>query len=302
MEKMEKLGGRRVKKKHYLLIIVGLFIVNLITISVILLKPQWLLNKGESVATIGNDSISRQEWLNELEAKYGETTLRELVDQKVVQQMAKKYDISIKEEEINREMTVLKTTSYGLEQSNSEEKLRQQIKHNILLEEILTKDAIVPEEEMEKYFQKNKNLYEIPTSYQVSQIIVKTKSDADQTINELKQGSSFSVLAMERSIEEFSAIQGGNIGYVNEDDDRISSDSMASIKKLKRGSWTQPIKVKDGYALFLLHDQIPAKKYSYKEVKNQIRRQIALEQMDIPKSADVFWKETKVDWFYGNKD
>lgn len=299
---MEKAGGRHVKKKHYLLVIAGLLILNLITVSVILFKPQWLLNNSESVATIDNEDISRQEWLNELEAKHGEAVLRELIDQKVVQEMAKKYDITIKEKEIDRELTILKTTSYGLGHNETEEKLRQQIKHNILLEEILTKDAVISEEEIKKYYQKNKNLYSIPTSYQVSQIIVKTKAEAEQTVNELNQGSSFSVLAMERSIEEFSSIQGGNIGYVNEDDDRISSDSMKKIKKLKQGNWTKPIKVKEGYAVFLLHDRIPKKKYSFKEVKNQIRRQIALEQMDIPIAADTFWKELNVEWFYGNKN
>ncbi len=299
---MEKAGGRRVKKRHYLLVIAGLLILNLITVSVILLKPQWLLNNGESVATIGNEDISRQEWLNELEAKHGEAVLRELIDQQVVQEMAKKYDITIKEKEIDRELTILKTTSYALDYSETEEKLRQQIKHNILLEEILTKDAVISEGEIKKYYQKNKSLYSIPTSYQVSQIIVKTKAEAEQTVNELNQGSSFSVLAMERSIEEFSSIQGGNIGYVNEDDDRISSDTMKKIKKLKQGNWTKPIKVKEGYAIFLLHDQIPEKKYSFKEVKNQIRRQIALEQMDIPIDADTFWKEINVEWFYGNKN
>jgi foldase protein PrsA len=290
-----------VKKKHYLLIIAGLVILNILTFSVILLKPDWLQSNQEKVASIGNDSISRQEWLNEMEARYGESILKDLIDQKVIEQMAKKYNISVKDKDIDREVTLLKTTTYTQGQNQNEEKLRQQIKYSLLLEEILTKDAVVSNKEMKKYYNQNKSLFVVPTSYHLSQIIVHTKKEAEQTIKELAQGSSFSVLAMERSIDEFSANQGGDIGYVNEEDERISNDIMEKIKDLKPGKWTQQYKTDEGYAVYLLHERIPEKKYSYKEVKNQIRRQLALEQMDMSVSADIFWKEAKVEWFYGNK-
>lgn len=286
------------KKKHLVLIIVGLIILYVVTVTVLLLKPQ---NNGESVATIGDDSISRQEWLNEMEAIYGESTLKDLIDQKVIEQMAKKYDIKVNDKEIDRELRVLKTSAYSQGQYQNEEKLKQQIKFSLLLEELLTKDAVISNKEIEKYYQQNKGLFTIPTSYHLSQIIVDTKKDADQTIDELKQGSSFSVLAMERSIDEFSANQGGDIGFVNEEEESVSPEVLTQIKQLKPDGWTKPIKVADGYAIFLLHERVPEKKYSYKDVKNQIRRQLALEQMDMPVTADIFWNEADVEWFYGNK-
>ena len=70
------------KKKHYLLIITGLIILNLFTLTAAVFKPHWFHTSGEKVAAIGNGSISRQEWLNEMEARYGENTLKELIDQK----------------------------------------------------------------------------------------------------------------------------------------------------------------------------------------------------------------------------
>lgn len=281
-----------------MLIIVGLIILYVVTVTVLLLKPQ---NNGESVATIGDDSISRQEWLNEMEAIYGESTLKDLIDQKVIEQMAKKYDIKVNDKEIDRELRVLKTSAYSQGQYQNEEKLKQQIKFSLLLEELLTKDAVISNKEIEKYYQQNKGLFTIPTSYHLSQIIVDTKKDADQTIDELKQGSSFSVLAMERSIDEFSANQGGDIGFVNEEEESVSPEVLTQIKQLKPDGWTKPIKVADSYAIFLLHERVPEKKYSYKDVKNQIRRQLALEQMDMPVTADIFWNEADVEWFYGNK-
>jgi foldase protein PrsA len=288
-----------VKKKQFLFIIAGLIVLNIATITYFLLNSQ---DNGETVAKVGDEKITRQEWLSEMEARYGESALKDIIDQRVIEQMAKKYDITVSDKDINRELTLLKTSSYLENQNSNDEKLKEQVRLSLLFEEILTKDAVVSNDEMEKYYEVNKASFVIPTSYQLSQIIVHTKKEAEQTIKELKQGSSFSVLAMERSIDGFSANQGGDIGFVNEEEERIPPDVFSKIKKLKTGNWTQPIKTEEGYAIYLLEEKIAEKKYSYKEVKNQIRRKLALEQMDRSVTADVLWKEVKVDWFYGNKE
>ena len=117
----------------------------------------------------------------------------------------------------------------------------------------------------------------------------------------MEQGSSFAVLAMERSIDEFTANLGGDAGYVNEDSDRYSKDFLQIIKKLKPGKWSnKPIKLENSYAIVMLHEAVKGKEYKYKDVKDQIRRQIALEQMEIPVSAKPLWNETDIEWFYGD--
>jgi foldase protein PrsA len=60
--------------------------------------------------------------------------------------------------------------------------------------------------------------------------------------------------------------------------------------------------VEQGYAIVKLEGKIEEQKYSFKDVKQQIRREIALEQMKTSASTATFWEETKVEWFYGNKD
>jgi foldase protein PrsA len=144
------------------------------------------------------------------------------------------------------------------------------------------------------------NLFNVPTAYHLSHLIVKTKNEAVKTAKELADGSSFSVLAMERSIEEFSANEGGDIGYISEADDRYPKQYLDTAKKLKKGAYSKPFKVKDGYALIKLEGKISGKNYSFDEVKEQLRRQIALEQMKTPATASTFWDDVKVEWFYGN--
>ncbi|RSD24483.1 peptidyl-prolyl cis-trans isomerase [Mesobacillus subterraneus] len=290
-------------KKQLWYIIAGLAMLNAVTLIILLTQPAFLQGKQEAVAEVGKESITRQAWLTELEERYGEETLRDLIDQEVVLQMAEEYGIEVSDQAVERELTIYKAlySSAGSE-PKTEEKWKQQIKYSLLLEELLTKDVKVSEEDMKAFYEQNKSLFEIPASYHLSQIIVPTEKEADSAVKELKGGSSFAALAMERSIDEFSANEGGNIGFINEEDELVDPQILAAAKSLKPEEWTGPVKVENGYAIVYLHEKLEGKKYAFADVKNQIRRQIALEQMDIPVSARAFWNEAGVTWFYGDTD
>lgn len=294
------------RRKQLWLVIFGLILLNCLTIAFFLSKSKEANGEAinnEKVATIGNSSISRQEWLNELEARYGKDVLQDMIDQKVIKEMAKKYNISVPDQDVDREFKIIQTT-YGTSNQNKledEKKWKEQIKNSLLLEEILTKDVVVSNSDMESYYKKNKDQFDVPTAYHLSQIVVKTMDEAKKSLKELSQGSSFSALAMERSIDNFSANQGGDIGYITEDDEQYPGEYIDVAKKLKLGKWSQPFKVDQGYVIIELHKIIHGKNYSYKEVKGQIRREIAMEQMKIPETARTFWDDAKVTWFYGNK-
>lgn len=271
--------------------------------TVVLFLAKGNAGQNEAVATVGNEKITRQDWLNEMESRYGKEVLSELIDQKVIETAGEKYGVKISDKEIERELKMFKTMygSSGGYQTSDENKWRQQIKNSLLLEELLTRDAKIPEEEIKNYYEQNKSQFNLPNSYHISHIIVKTKAEADQTLKELDQGSSFSVLAMERSMDEFTANIGGDAGYITADNDRFSS-YKDEIKNLKPGKWSKAIKVDGGYAIVMLHEYVKGKEYSYKEVKGQIRRQIALEQMDTSVSARPLWNDAQVEWFYGKKE
>jgi foldase protein PrsA len=288
------------------MVIAALIMVNCLTIAFFLSKANLaggaVMNE-EAVATVGKKTILRQEWLNELEARYGKDVLKEMVDQKVIEEMAAKYKIKITNQDVEREYRMLQATYNSLSKQTvkNEEKWKEQIRSNLLLEELLTKDVEVSSDELSNYYEKNKELFHVPPAFHLSHIVVSTEEEADQALQELAQGSNFSTLAMERSIEEFSANEGGDIGYLSEEDERYPVQYIQNAKELKKGAYSMPIKVDQGYAIIKLEGKINGKKYSFKDVKEQIRRQIALEQMKSPATASTFWDDAKVDWFYGKE-
>ncbi|WP_423800312.1 peptidyl-prolyl cis-trans isomerase [Neobacillus sp. SAB-20_R2A] len=294
-------------KKQLWMVIAGLIMLNCLTIAFFLAKGTedgGTAINDEAVATVGKQSVTRQEWLNELEKRYGKDILKELIDQKVIREMAKKYDIKISDQEVEREFRLLQATNSAFSQKNQldEKRWKEQIQDSLLLQELLTKDVIISDKELQSYYQKNKDLYDVPEIYHLSHIVVKTKEEANKAIKELAQGSSFSALAMERSIDEFSANEGGDIGYINDGDERYPESYIDTAKKLKKKAYSKPFKIDDGYAIIKMEGKISGKKYSFEEVKKQVRRQLALEQMKTPASASSFWKEAKVNWFYGKNN
>jgi foldase protein PrsA len=295
------------RRKKLWIVIAALILLNCLTIVFFLSKVKEVSGTAaneEAVATVGKDKITRQEWLNELESRYGKDVLRDMIDQKVIKEMAAKYKIKVSEDDVEREYRILQTTysSPSENKKTTEKKWKEHIRNSLIQEEILTRDVKVSEKEMKAYFEENKELFTIPTAYHLSHIIVKSSNEAEKAIKELSQGSSFSALAMEKSIEEFSANEGGDIGYIMEGEERYPSEYLKAAKKLKKGGLSEPIKVEQGYAIVKLEGKIEEQKYTFKDVKQQIRREIALEQMKTSASAATFWEETKVEWFYGNKD
>ncbi|MBT2720110.1 peptidyl-prolyl cis-trans isomerase [Bacillus sp. ISL-46] len=293
-------------RKQLWMVIAALIMVNCLTIAFFLSKANLagggVMNE-EAVATVGKKTILRQEWLNELEARYGKDVLKEMVDQKVIEEMAAKYKIKISNQDVEREYRMLQATYNSLSKQSvkNEEKWKEQIRSNLLLEELLTKDVEVSNDELSNYYKKNEELFHVPPAFHLSHIVVSTEEEADQALQELAQGSDFSTLAMERSIEEFSANEGGDIGYLSEEDERYPVQYIQIAKELKKGAHSMPIKVDQGYAIIKLEGKINGKKYSFEDVKEQIRRQIALEQMKSPATASTFWDDAKVDWFYGKE-
>ncbi|MFS0865636.1 peptidyl-prolyl cis-trans isomerase [Fredinandcohnia sp. 179-A 10B2 NHS] len=300
-------------KKIVWAIIVTLMLTNGVTLyfatnkteekSIEAANPLVASEEEEVVATIGEINVTRQQWLNELESRYGKQILEDIIDEEVVRQMAKKHDITISDEVIEREITLIKTMYNSMDNENiDDESWREQIELSLLLEELLTKDAVISEEEMKRFYEENKDLYQIPKTYHLSHIVVDTKEDAEQVQQELENGSSFTALAMEKSADEFSSNRGGELGYVNHENGFVPDSYLEAAEQLSSNEWSNPIQVDNGYAVIILHDVIEAVSYSYDEVKDQIKRQIAIDQMNGTITVAPFWDELGVKWFYGKTE
>ncbi|MCY9178588.1 peptidyl-prolyl cis-trans isomerase [Bacillus inaquosorum] len=286
-------------------VILGALLVCCIAVAYTLTKSQAGASpSGESIATIGGKSVTREEWLKEMEDQYGKSTLEDMINVRVVEQLAKKNDLKVSKSEIDREFLLIKAVnnSFYEDEHTTEKEWQDQIRYNILLEELLTRDIDISNSEMKSFYNKNKELYQFDDSYRIRHIVVKDEEEAREVLKELEGGSSFEAVAAERSTDRYTSPYGGDLGFVTEASDNIPSAYIEEAKTLNEDEWSEePIKVSNGYAVIQLKEKLKARTFSYAEVKDQIRRQIAMDQLGDKATVKTLWKEADVSWFYGEK-
>lgn len=297
---------RRLKTKPALIVIAILLLGNFLWFIA------WLIpNKGqeigsdEQVAAVDGDVITRQEWMIAMEERYGKETLQNLVNESVMEKAADKYKIKVSNQEIDLELALMRSAQDKFDtalQNLSADQLKQKIRSGLILDKVLTKDVVIKEDSIKKYYEENKALYNTDTSYRTNFIEVDSKKAAEEALSELKNGSDFSVLAREISIDSVSASLGGDIGFLTEKQGNIDPALLKAVKTLSANEISKVFKLDNGhYGIVQVQEVIEGQSFTYDDVKEHIERELALEQLQQSITPEAFWSEFKATWYYGEE-
>ncbi|HJF31483.1 MAG TPA: peptidyl-prolyl cis-trans isomerase [Sporosarcina psychrophila] len=290
---------RKLKTKP-LLLLIGILLAFNIFWFIGWLIPDKPKQTDEEVASVAGKPITREQWMTAMEKEVGRETLLDLVNEKVMAVAAEQYGIDVSDKEVDLEMALIRSVDGRSHSGQDEEKMRQKIRSNLILEKVLTKDVVVKDGDIKKAYDESVALYNIQTAYRTAIIVVPTKDEAKQTIEELSKGSSFDVLAKERSTDLASASLGGDIGYINDSTDSIDKAIVEAASGAKENSTSDLIALSDGtYAVIHVSEVVKGQSFKFKEVKDHIQREIALGQISQTVSPEAFWKEFDAKWFYG---
>lgn len=244
----------------------------------------------QTAAVVGDHAITEAEWVRTLKQKYGKQVLSDLVDRQVVFQEAKRLGITIDPKRIDEEIAKIKM-SYGSEEDfqtslaqqagTSLEALRQEITYQLLLEDLATKDIAIDENDLLAYYNKNKEKYLKPMQARVWQIVVASLEEAKQVQRELKNGANFSTLAKERSIDSLTAANGGDMGWLQMTDSGVPDNLKETMTAIKLNEDSNPVPLPNNqYAIIRVIDRKDAYQPEFAEVKEQIRRELALAKVE----------------------
>ena len=296
---------RRLKTKPVLLMLGVLLLGNVLWLIAWLIPNDQTVNTTEEVASVDGEAISKEQWMAQMESMYGKEVLLEMVNAQVMEVAAKKYDIKVSDQEIDLELALVRSTQDGSDtsfQSSDEAVIRQKIRSRLILEKVLAKDIVIEEDATKSYYDNNKNLYNIPTSYRTNVIYLKNAGEAKEVVNELNNGSSFEGLARERSVDASSASLGGDIGYVSEGTESVDPAITSALPSLKPGKWSDVLTLKDGrFAVVQVDTIFKGQSFSYSDVEDHIHRELALDQLPQSVTQEAFWDEFDAEWFYSEK-
>jgi parvulin-like peptidyl-prolyl isomerase len=131
------------------------------------------------------------------------------------------------------------------------------------------------EEEIESFFESNKDKYAIPEKNWVSLIVTATEDQAREVAKSLKRGADFETLAEEKSIHP-SKRRGGNMGIVYEQRD---PEIFNAAKEMKIDRVSEPIAVKDGWAVLKVTQREKKVMRTFDEAKRLVQRDLRFENL-----------------------
>lgn len=139
----------------------------------------------------------------------------------------------------------------------------------------------VNESEIKDFYEQHSASFVQPELKNYSVIQLKTKEEAENTLNELKKGAHFSELAKKRSTDSISRRKGGQLGWL-EPDTTVNEIKQAHLTK--KGQLSGIIKSPAGYLILRLNDIKP----SYIKPLSMVRDEL-LERVKRRKTIDAYY-------------
>ncbi len=177
------------------------------------------LNNHNSIAVVDGQRIPKAEYIDRLEEMYGEQVANIMVEEEVINQMAREEGVSAEKEDIDAKYDEIAAEFGGREAlaetlvmyDMTEQELRDQLENEILLEKIVIPTLEYTDEDLEEFFEQNKEFIyqnvdevtfeeekeEVETMYTQQKVF----EQREILLNEFKEGISIQ-LNTPRALEE----------------------------------------------------------------------------------------------------
>ena len=171
------------------------------------------------------------------------------------------------------------------------ETVKQSVLANAYVEDFLKNNPASDEAVKAAYDRIKANM--TGNEYRVRHILVAKESEAKDIIAKLKKDpDAFVKLAIERSTDQGSKDQGGDLGWV--DPNRVLPELGAALAKLQKGKFTEePVKSQYGYHVIRLEDVKPIDAPPLEDVRAQLTQQI--QQQNAKKQMETLRAAAKIE-------
>ncbi len=177
--------------------------------------------------------------------------------------------------------------------------IKNQLKEQLIAKDVysnLEKTVKVTDAEEKSFYDQHKAQFNVPEQVDARHILVKTKAEAEQIEKELKAGKSFTMLAMEKSIDKGSAVKGGDLGFFSANE-MVPAFSAAAFALKKPGQISPIVHTQFGYHVIQLVAKHPAQVRTFKDVKPELDAMLAQQDAKsaFEKLIDSLKAKTKID-------
>ena len=228
----------------------------------------------------------------ELLKEFNKKKLDELINNTLLRQAAEESDVELAEKEknemFNKQVEQIKKQNNLTDEQFESALNKQGIKsieqykkmflenENLLIQKFIEEKVLagleISDEKAREYYNNNKGNYKQGERIKASHIMVKSEEEANKIYNQLQNGSSFAELAKKKSIDDRSAKNGGQLGFIEKGQFIPKFEEVAF--NLELGKISEPVKTDYGYHIIKVSDKKQPETQEFSEVKDEIKEQL----------------------------
>jgi len=183
------------------------------------------------------------------------------------------------EEVIDQKLLARAALAKGLDRTDLAQRriaaAREDILGHMLLEQSV--DAAIDEKKVKDLYDEQVRLAQKSEEIRARLILVKTRPEADNVVRQIQAGSLFEALAMERSIDQATRFNGGDMGYFTTD--VIPDSYRVALLNARPGQLAGPVQIDGGWAVFKVEERRPEQPMTLDEARPGIVSALKLEQV-----------------------
>jgi len=171
------------------------------------------------------------------------------------------------------------------------EEVRREVLLAAAINHLHNEEIKVSDQEIRDYFEKHREEFADPVQLKVSHILLSNENRAREVLQKLRRGASFEKLARENSIDTFTAVNGGDMGFIERGDMPPEfEEPVFSLQSV--GEISDVIKTPYGYHIVKLTGRKRGRAESFENARENIKRR--LEQQKINELLDRYHRELNV--------
>ncbi len=283
------------------LLIPTIAVVIVVVIGIVLILSSINDDNNDIVARVGPEKITKEELYNTLVKYYGEETLNTLITNKIIELEAKKEKITVTDAEIQKEIDAI-IDSYGGKEMFDQymaysgmtvEEMKKDIALYLKTIKLIEPRIKITDEEIESYFEENKESFAQAEQVEASHILVKDKATADEIKQKLDAGEDFAELAARYSIDTATSQSGGELGFFKRGTMDEAFEEAAFSMKI--GETSEPVKTENGYHIIRVTNRKEAQEANLADSRDEIVEILKREKMNEEYSAWLAEKQGEYD-------
>jgi parvulin-like peptidyl-prolyl isomerase len=249
--------------------------------------------EDEILAKVGNEVITRIDFETRLKSFLPYVPREQMKDFEKLKQL---LDSMIK-----ARLLVVEGTSKGLIGSADIQAKLRMIRDDFIAQEYvkayIEKSVAVSDEEVERYYHTDPDMRE-REYLKVSQIVVGKQEEAMEILDKVKKGENFKKLVKERSIDEPSKLNFGELDWFEKREGMKEVEE--AVSKLEKGKISDVVKMKENFYIFKLDDRRNVPKPPYLKVKDDIIAKLKYKKISelAGKEIEELKKKITVEAFY----